>query len=242
MDEIHWLHLSNDKKHPYRIVLSKRAKYVRIKLSSHGDLSVVAPCGVQTRHAHEFLLSRADWVEKHLKDLPEKKPAQCPDELTLQLLNERWTIDYIRTEAPDIRLQESAQGRLSILGNTTDPGLVRQVILMWCKQKAGKILNPMLQQCAEKYGFHYRRLSIRAQKTRWGSCSSQKNINLNCKLLFFPEHIVRYVMIHELCHTIEMNHSARFWSLVEECDPDYKIHRTNLKSDSRKIFVNAFWH
>lgn len=242
MDKIHWLQLSNDRKHPYRITRSNRAKYVRVKLSSHGELSVVAPHGVDARHAHDFLHSRTDWVEKHLKDIPQNEPPQCPDRLVLKLLNEEWAINYSGLEASDIRLHEAAMGQLSIQGNTTDPDLVRKVILMWCKQKARIIFNDMLQQCAEQYGFHYRRLSIRAQKTRWGSCSSQKNINLNCRLLFFSENIVRYVMIHELCHTIEMNHSKRFWSLVAECDPDYKTHRKKLKSDSRIIFANGFWH
>ena len=95
----------------------------------------------------------------------------------------------------------------------------------------------MLQELAELHGFHYQRLSIRAQKTRWGSCSHQKNINLNCKLLFMPEEVVKYVMIHELCHTIEMNHSSRFWALVNDCDPSYKKHKQQLKDLSREVVL-----
>ena len=95
----------------------------------------------------------------------------------------------------------------------------------------------MLEQLAEEHGFHYNGLSIRAQKTRWGSCSSKKNINLNCKLLFMPVEVVNCVMIHELCHTIEMNHSSRFWDLVADCDPNYKENRKSLKLLGKELFL-----
>lgn len=242
MGKTHWLIFSNNKKYPYQVVPSSRAKYVRIKLSHQGELSVVLPQGVAIRQAHQFLKSRSDWVEKHLKDLPEKKQKQRPENLYLNLLDERWTLEYVETDTAYVELEKVAESQLYIVGNINDYHLVRDVILMWCKQKARRVFNTMLQENAEAYGFHYNRLSIRAQKTRWGSCSSSKNINLNCKLLFMPSEIVRYVMLHELCHTIEMNHSQRFWALVEECDPDYKQHRKQLKQLSRAVFSNCFWH
>jgi predicted metal-dependent hydrolase len=64
--------------------------------------------------------------------------------------------------------------------------------------------------------------SIRGQKTRWGSCSSRQTISVNCKLLFLPSELVRYVLIHELCHTVHLNHSAAFWALVAQKEPDYQ--------------------
>ena len=67
------------------------------------------------------------------------------------------------------------------------------------------------------------------------SCSSKQNINLNYKLLFFPDKVVRYVFIHELCHTQEMNHSALFWNLVERCDPAYQQHRQVLKNAEKFV-------
>ena len=95
----------------------------------------------------------------------------------------------------------------------------------------------MLEDLAEKHGFHYKKLSIRSQKTRWGSCSSSKNISLNSKLLLFSRDIVQYVMIHELCHTIQMNHSSSFWKLVEDCDPNFKNNRKELKQQEKLIFL-----
>jgi predicted metal-dependent hydrolase len=242
MHKTYWLIFSDNKKYPYQVVPSPRAKYIRVKLSNQGELSVVLPRGVAVKHAHEFLKSRRDWVAKHLQGLPEKKQKSRPETLHLALLDEIWSLHYSETNTPDVMLEQVSESRLSIVGNINDLLLVKEVILMWCKQKARSIFNTLLQESAEQYGFHYKRLSIRAQKTRWGSCSSSKNINLNCKLLFLPYDVVRYVVLHELCHTIEMNHSARFWALVEECDPFYQLHRKQLKQLSREAFSDSFWH
>lgn len=244
MDKTHWLILSESHKHPYHLVSSSRAKYVRVKLSNKGELSVVVPRGVATKHAHEFLNSRKSWVHKHLQNLPLDKPQIRPDKIQLVVLNESWQIEYYvdpqKEPEEGIQLIQTSRDQLTISGNSaclTDIDLIENVILQWCKQKAKPLFHSMLQETAEEFGFHYNRLSIRAQKTRWGSCSSSKNINLNCKLLFMPTEIVRYVMIHELCHTIEMNHSQQFWSLVEECDSAYKMHRKRLKELAREIPV-----
>jgi len=244
MNKTHWLVLSENSKHPYQLVASSRAKYVRVKLSNKGELSVVLPQGVATKHAHEFLHSRKSWVHKHLQNLPQEKPMIRLDIIHLILLNECWQIEYSvddQKEREDgIQLIETGIDQLRISGNSTclaDFDLIETVLLQWCKQKAKPLFHSMLQEIAEEFGFHYNRLSIRAQKTRWGSCSSSKNINLNCKLLFMPMEIVRYVMIHELCHTIEMNHSSRFWSLVGDCDQSYKTHRKQLKEFAREIPV-----
>lgn len=79
------------------------------------------------------------------------------------------------------------------------------------------------------YNFHYNRISIRNQKSRWGSCSSQKNLNFNYRLCLLPIDAAEYIIVHELCHLQEMNHSVKFWQLVAQTIPDYKIRQKKLK-------------
>lgn len=81
----------------------------------------------------------------------------------------------------------------------------------------------------------YGRITIRNQKTRWGSCSGKGNLNFNCLLMLAPEKVIDYVVVHELCHLIEMNHSKAFWEQVERVMPDYKVQKQWLKDHGNEI-------
>lgn len=82
------------------------------------------------------------------------------------------------------------------------------------RQKAIETLPLMLKSLALQHGFHYSSIKITKSKGRWGSCSSKGSINLSLYLMILPEHLIQYVLLHELCHTKEMNHSSKFWSLM----------------------------
>lgn len=226
------LELSDNHYCDYVLEQSSRAKYLRIKISPAGDVKVVVPSKAKNQLAHDFLLQKKSWVDKHLKAIRENPPAEIalPEVLSLPLVNEKWKLHYQQTTSQSIKLQpDYALSCLKIVGNTSDTDLVFSVLKKWLKNHAKDIFPRLLSELAAKHGFRYNRLTIRGQKTRWGSCSSKQNINLNYKLLFFPEAVVCYVMIHELCHTREMNHSVRFWNLVSQCDPEYLQHRKHLK-------------
>ncbi len=99
------------------------------------------------------------------------------------------------------------------------------------KEKARALIEKRVRELNVSYGFAYNKISIRNQRTRWGSCSSKKNLNFNYRLLFLPTELRDYVIVHELCHLREMNHSKRFWALVGETIPNYKELRKRLKSE-----------
>ena len=99
------------------------------------------------------------------------------------------------------------------------------------KQQAESDLTARVRRFAPLVGVTYGRVTIRAQKTRWGSCSGEGNLNFNCLLMLTPPEIRDYVVIHELCHRKEMNHSARFWGEVEKLCPHYRQHRQWLKQN-----------
>ena len=95
--------------------------------------------------------------------------------------------------------------------------------------RASAVIPERVAFFARQLGVSYGRIGIRAQHTRWGSCSGSGNLSFNCLLMLMPPEILDYVVIHELCHRLEMNHSARFWSLVEKQCPDYRAYRRWLK-------------
>lgn len=103
------------------------------------------------------------------------------------------------------------------------------------REQARKLVTDRVNHYAPIIGVTYNRIAIRTQHTRWGSCSSKGNLNFNCLLAIVPSEVLDYVVVHELCHRKELNHSARFWNEVERIIPDYKARRKWLKDNGMKL-------
>ena len=104
-------------------------------------------------------------------------------------------------------------------------------------RQAAVDLQPRVERLAKRMGLTYGRITIRSQRTRWGSCSAKGNLNFNCLLALCPEEVREYVVIHELCHRMEMNHSPRFWALVAKYCPDYARCRKWLKDNGGSLIA-----
>lgn len=103
--------------------------------------------------------------------------------------------------------------------------------------KAMEVIPPLVYQFAKEIGVTYGRITIRNQRTRWGSCSGRNNLNFNCLLLLTPPEVMDYVIVHELCHLIHLNHSKAFWSTVEHYMPDYRSRRAWLDEHGGAIIA-----
>ena len=110
-----------------------------------------------------------------------------------------------------------------------------QAELLWLADSAKADLTERTCRLAAQAGVDFGRVTIRSQRTRWGSCSSKGNLNFNCLLMLCPEPVRDYVVIHELCHRIHMDHSAAFWAEVEKLCPDYRLHRRWLKENGTAL-------
>ena len=106
-------------------------------------------------------------------------------------------------------------------------------------ENAKRVIKQRVDYYAPIVGVDYGRITIRNQKTRWGSCSSKGNLNFNVALMRMPLEVLDYVVVHELCHRIEMNHSPRFWKEVERIIPDYKKHEKYLKEQGHKVMAEV---
>ncbi len=103
------------------------------------------------------------------------------------------------------------------------------------KEEARVLAAARLAHFNSHYNFSYNTVSIKAQKTRWGSCSRKKNLNFNYKIALLPAHLTDYIIVHELCHLAQMNHSAKFWSLVAETIPDHLACRKQLRNGAFRL-------
>lgn len=98
------------------------------------------------------------------------------------------------------------------------------------KERAREVITAIVERFSRIYGFRYNSISIRNQKTCWGSCSRRGNLNFNYRILYLPEAQQEYIIVHELCHLKEMNHSPRFWNLVAKIVPEYRQHKKDLRT------------
>jgi predicted metal-dependent hydrolase len=113
-----------------------------------------------------------------------------------------------------------------------------QPLELFYRQSARSYLGQRVKMLAQKHHFNYRQLRVTNAQTRWGSCSQQNNLNFSWRLLMAPFEVVDYVIIHELAHTVEKNHSQSFWQLVEKCHPAFKQDRHWLKENGNQLAID----
>jgi predicted metal-dependent hydrolase len=140
----------------------------------------------------------------------------------------------IDPEAPYSVVRESDEGLL-LIRSPKDPAKPRELLNAWYQEQAGKLFAERAAFWAERMQLKYRALRIKDQRTLWGSCSREGNINFNWRVVLAPPAVLDYLVIHELAHLREMNHSRRFWALVAAQCPDWKQHRAWLREHSRDL-------
>lgn len=214
-----------------RITSHARARRVTLRVKPPGVVHLVAPVGLKRVDIPAILERHREWLLKGLEAVREQQAvleaAAPPSQVSLQASGESWNVRYVQSTGTR-RIRTHNRERELLIGLDAH-GEWREPLRRWLMSQARRQLGARLEALAEDFGFSYRRLSIRGQKTRWGSCSASGTISLNYRLLFLPPAWVRYLLIHELCHTREMNHSAAFWALVERCEPDYRHYDKALR-------------
>ena len=218
---------------PYLITKHPRAKHVKIKASVHKGLEFVVPMRFSVKHIPELLETHKAWILKKLAVIQDKltsiEQQTLPDIITLNALNETWKVFYIPSDSQKIKLHLRPQHELILLGNIDDKAACQKALLKWIKKKAHAALALRLKTLSIGTDLPYNDHMTRTHRARWGSCSHDKNISLNFKLIFLPTALADHVIVHELCHTIHMDHSSDFWDLVTRFDPQCKTHKAALK-------------
>ena len=204
-------------------------------MSVEDGLVITIPRWFNKNKISEVLERKRNWIEKTSKKLEELKPTtELPLEVSLKAIGRSYQVLYRPTTAKNVAVNEVGD-ELIVCGRVSSKKLCRQELTKWVNKKAKEELIEITEEISSEIGISYNKLTIRNQKSRWGSCSSKKNISLNQKLLFLPSELARYIIIHELCHIIHLNHSARFWNLVEKYVPNYReLNKISRKDSWRK--------
>ncbi|NJP10782.1 MAG: M48 family metallopeptidase [Leptolyngbyaceae cyanobacterium RU_5_1] len=225
----------------YTIRESSKAKHISLKMSIKGDLEVIVPKGFDRKRIPEILQRKQHWIERVSRRMATQQALvgtdvsdDRPQQIALQAIAENWQVEYGSTRRADIQLVEQPNFALMLRGDITDSDTCKAMLQEWVAHKARTHLPSWLRMVSQEIKLPFKKASIRQQKTIWGSCSVRKTISLNCKLLFLPTPLVRYVFIHELCHTVHLNHSKDFWALVSRHEPDYQSLDASLR-DARYL-------
>jgi predicted metal-dependent hydrolase len=218
----------------YSIRRSSRAKKIRLIVRSDG-VELILPKFIPEIIGKAFASQHKNWIEKQVKKSKNKLP---------EILTEDGSVVFFMGKS-NLRLQikktirksyyEKKSENLIIflkenLNNPEEKKIITDLIKKFYKDEARKYLIQRSEFFAKKLKVKFGKITIREQKTRWGSCTSKGNINYNWKIMKEDKNIIDYLVIHEICHRKEMNHSSAFWKLVEQLDSNYKRHRTLLNN------------
>ncbi len=231
----------------YLIRRSSRAKRLRIVVKTD-RVELVAPVRMPESQIHHFAHAQKDWIRQAQQKVLARSqqtvrgfaPQDYQDGVKLPFQNQelllrlclhkhkRLRIEGINSTTLLVKLPETLQGE-------PRQKAIRAALQKWIKQQAQFQVEELVSQHAPRFNLHPRSIRIKTQRSRWGSCGPQNDINLNWLLMLAPAAALEYVVVHELCHIRHKNHSSAFWNLVAQHLPDYQQQRLWLKQHGQRL-------
>jgi predicted metal-dependent hydrolase len=220
----------------WRVRPSMRARRIAVRVFRDGSVEIVAPRSASATQVAAFVSRHREWIERHQRRLAPAASAFPPESLELPAIGEHWQCLADPLAGPGAPAVAPRRGREAFLQVHREspaggalwlpPGVPearqREQLVAWLVRRAAEVFEAPLHAQAAAIGLAVRRVQVRRQRTRWGSCSTRGTISLNVCLLFQPPEVVRYLFVHELTHLRHMNHSARFWAAVGAVEPRWR--------------------
>jgi predicted metal-dependent hydrolase len=214
----------------YTIRRSARARRIRVKVDPYDGVEVVIPQRATHREAQAAVRELRPWIEKRLHEAERAKQRLRPPPGTVPFLGVQLRLHH----EPGRRRVLRKAGELWVPANGVAPALER-----WYRTQAKHEIAPRLDKATRALGRPHTSLAIRNQRTRWGSCSSTGAMSFNWRLVLAPEPVLDYVVWHEACHLVVMDHSRRFWTLLERHRPGYRAPQRWLRANGAALVLPA---
>jgi len=214
--------LGHDIKIPVRY--SARAKRISIKVN-HNGAELILP----NKHydmGYRFLLSKESWVRQKLQNAIKHEPI---DDKTIPIFGEIYSLQHIEANYLKVAINEDL---IEVYSNIPDD---KSILIKFLRDKLLLEVTKLVDFFSAKHGLSFSKIRIMNNKNKWGSCSSKGVLSFNWRLVFAPKEILEYLVVHEMCHITEMNHSVRFWNLVETLYPNYKLAKLWLKRNGVRL-------
>lgn len=216
-------------------IRSKRARYLNISVRPFAGARVSVPYGMSYSTAIEWVMEKVLWIRKHLAKMKELEDMQTRFDENSGHFTKKHELRLRKENRKNISVRLS-KGKINIAfpsgwdsGSIEVQSAIRKGIERALKIEAKEYLPDKVKNLAERFKFRYNKLALKNIRSRWGSCSRKNNINLSIHLMRLPDHLIDYVILHELVHTVHHNHSARFWVMLNSITGRAKILDKELK-------------
>lgn len=214
----------------YILKKSKNAHLVRISINGKGEVVVTKPWYMPMFVVDQFINKNEEWIKSKLVVVKKANPVKAKD--TLWYLGKQFKLEYKIG-----KFNLSFDNEVLVITSYSKASAKRNLEI-WLKKDA----NQKILEALKKHSVHmevtYKDVRLKDQSSRWGSCSTKKNLNFNWRLIMTPPQVLDYVVIHELAHLKHMNHSRQFWLLVEKYSPEYREHRRWLHKYGRQLKID----
>ena len=223
----------------YRLLRTRRNRFVRLTVTLGKGLRVSAPSHFPAKEIPRIIHERSGWILDKLDEYA-RLERQTPRQ---RYCSGADVVILGRTYRLRLSASSNGSGMIQVDGDEVDVSVpttltgaarehyLKNALLAWYRVQAQRILPPRVEYYAQQMRARPGRVTIRRQRSRWGSCSAKGNLNLNLFLITLPVKTIDYVIVHELAHLFELNHSPRFWRIVERLCPDRKKHQAILREN-----------
>jgi predicted metal-dependent hydrolase len=203
---------------------SLRAKRVFIRIH-HSEAELILPNKNLSR-AHKFLLTKEAWIRSKLA---KQKPTEPIDPNKIPLFGKLYSLEIVNSKSHNVQVKED------VIEVYSSPHNVNKTLIRFFYSILLSEVEPIADHFAKECLVIFKQIKIMNSKSKWGTCYHDGTISFNWRLALAPKEILSYVVVHELCHILEMNHSPRFWALVAKFCPDYKLYKSWLKENGHGL-------
>lgn len=216
-----------------KIVRSDR-KTIMLEISDRATLIVKAPLYVSDEEIYEVINKHSKWINKKIEILKKEEKILKKDFISKEFflyLGESFRLFLINKQKEALKFDQAFYLRKDM-----EP-YSREIFIKWYKKEAKRFISERVIYYSNITGIKFNKLRITSAKKRWGSCSYNGNLNFTYRLIMAPIFVIDYVVVHELCHIVEHNHSEKFWGNVRVILPDYKKARIWLREKGKTLFI-----
>lgn len=212
-----------------KIIRSKQRKTIALQITDSATLIVRAPSSVSDETIKKVILKHKDWIEQKIKIIKSRDPKPSPKEFVngegFLYLGRYYKLKIVEDQEDPLIFENAFYLSKKYLPHA------REIFVNWYKEKAYEKIKERVELYAKKTGLKYNTINITNAQKRWASCSSKDNLNFSWRLIMAPLSVIDYVVVHELVHTSEKNHTKNFWNKVKTILPGYEKYKEWLNKN-----------